>query len=637
MSGRTVKELLDTPFEAYLAADQLPQIAEIYRRRMSGEDVPSIYEAAIQHRDGSRVEVEFNAGLTTYDGRPATLVFVRDIRERVKARQELEASQRLLSLVIDNVPAQISYVDKRQRYRFVNRRYEDAYGLPPSEFVGKPVQEILGPEGYAAAEKQIAAALAGERISYEHVFHYPDRGQRWMSIDYVPDRYPAGDVQGFVGLVRDISESKQAEAALRESEEKLRAIYEAIPVAAYTWQRKDEDFVLVDFNEMAAKTTEGRIVDLVGKRASEMYRDLPEIPEAMARCSSERLTIEDEMDYQLITTVNRRYLNVKYAFAPPDLVVVHTEDITARKRAEEELRKSNERLEEAQRTAQIGDWEYDILAGKVTWSDEMYRIRGVDPEQYVPTAKSDEEFCHPDDVPALREAYERFFAGGEPLDLDYRIVTPQGVAKACRRRGRLIVDDRGTPSLAIGTTEDITERWLVEQQITEYQQRLQSLASQLTLSEERERRRIARELHDEVGQTLAFARTRLASARKTPSEARREAYLDDASRSLRQAIRDTRDLVFDLSSPLMNELGLGAALREWLEDQVGKKHGLQTAFFYDGKRFPLDDDMRAILFRCSRELLTNVVKHAQAKQVTVRLEGDGALVRIAVEDDGDRV
>ena len=97
------------------------------------------------------------------------------------------------------------------------------------------------------------------------------------------------------------------------------------------------------------------------------------------------------------------------------------------------------------------------------------------------------------------------------------------------------------------------------------------MASQLTLSEERERRRIARELHDEVGQTLAFARTGLASARKTTSEARREAVLDDVSQSLRQAIRDTRDLVFDLSSPLMNELGLGAALREWLEDQVGKK------------------------------------------------------------------
>ncbi len=705
------------------------------------------------------MEVEFNAGLTTYDGRPATLVFVRDIRERVKARQELEASQRLLSLVSDNVPAQISYVDKRQRYRFVNRRYEDAYGLPPSEFVGKPVQEILGPEGYAAAEKQIAAALAGQRVSYEHVFHYPDRGQLWMSIDYVPDRNPGGDVQGFVGLVRDITESKQAEAALRESEEKLRAIYEAIPVAAYTWQSEGNDFVLVDYNEMAAKVTEGRIVDLVGERASEMYRDQPEIPEAMARCSSERLTIEKEMGYQLISTGRRRHLNVKYAFAPPDLVVVHTEDITARKqaeealktsethlqraqeianagsweldltsgglfwsdeiyrifglpreapldydtfldcvlpedrdyvygswqaavagapydiehrirvgdevrwvrekaevernaagqavqgigivqditqqkRAQEELRKSKERLEEAQRISQIGDWEHDLQAGEITWSGEMYRIFGVDPQSYVPGAKADEEFYHPDDLPVLRRAFENFFAVGVDLDIEYRIVTRQGRVKSCRSRGRLILDDQGIPSHARGTTEDITERWLVEQQITEYQQRLQALASQLTLTEERERRRIARELHDEVGQTLAFARTRLASARKAPSEARGRPSWTTSPKSLRQAIRDTRDLVFDLSSPLMNELGLGAALGEWLEDQVGKKHGLQTAFFYDGKRFPLDDDMRAILFRCTRELLTNVVKHAQAKRVTVRLEDDGPLVRIVVEDDG---
>ena len=156
----------------------------------------------------------------------------------------------------------------------------------------------------------------------------------------------------------------------------------------------------------------------------------------------------------------------------------------------------------------------------------------------------------------------------------------------------------------------------------------------MTISEERERRRIARELHDEVGQTLAFARTGLASARKASAEAERDAILDDVSQALRQAIRDTRDLIFDLSSPLMNELGLGAALREWLEDQVGKKHGLQTEFIYDGKRFPLDDDMRAILFRCTRELLTNVVKHAQARQVTVRLERAGTLVRIVVEDDG---
>jgi signal transduction histidine kinase len=84
----------------------------------------------------------------------------------------------------------------------------------------------------------------------------------------------------------------------------------------------------------------------------------------------------------------------------------------------------------------------------------------------------------------------------------------------------------------------------------------------------------------------------------------------------------------------MHELGLAAALAEWLEQQVGKKHGLQTEFIHDGQRLPPDQDMRAILFRSTRELLTNVVKHAQANRVIVRLEDAGTLVRIVVKDDG---
>jgi PAS domain S-box-containing protein len=373
------------------------------------------------------------------------------------------------------------------------------------------VQEVLGHQGYAAAEPYIAAALAGDAVSYEELFAYPDLGPRWMAIDYVPDRDRGGEVRGFVAMVTDVTEDKQIEV---------------------------------------------------------------------------------------------------------------------------ELTRSKERLEEAQAIAQIGDWEYDILAGKTTWSDEMYRIFGVDREHYVPTDKSDREFCHPEDRPALREAFEHFFASGQDLDTDYRIVTPQGEFRACRIRGRLIRDDEGTLRFAIGTIEDITARKRAEQQVQEYQRRLQALAAQLTLTEERERRRMARELHDEVGQTLAFARMRLASAREARSETKREIILDQVSQALRQAIGEIRDLVFDLSSPLMHELGLAFALKEWLEDQVGKKQGLQTEFVHDGQRLPLDDDVMAILFRSARELLTNVVKHARAQRVVVRLERKGEEVRIVVQDDG---
>lgn len=183
-------------------------------------------------------------------------------------------------------------------------------------------------------------------------------------------------------------------------------------------------------------------------------------------------------------------------------------------------------------------------------------------------------------------------------------------------------------------SEDITERIQAEQQILEYQERLKALASQLTIVEERERRRIAAELHDHVSQSLAFARMRLASASKRSSDPKLLAILADISESLLAAIQDTKDLIFDLSSPLLNEIGLGAAISEWLELEVEKKHGLKTEFIDHSSNIMLDEDVRAILFRNVRELLINVVRHAGAGKVSVRLEAAGDKINLIVEDNG---
>ena len=310
-------------------------------------------------------------------------VLSMEIIERKKTEADLQASQRLLSLVIENLPALVAYVDKHKHYRFVNQRFEQYYGMPRSEFIGKYVSEILGPEGYAAAESNIAAVLAGEELSYEQIFKYPDREQRWMQVNYVPDIDPTGDIHGFIALIRDITESKIAEIQLQE-----------------------------------------------------------------------------------------------------------------------------------------------------------------------------------------------------------------------------------------------------------YQQRLKDLATQLTLTEERERRRVATELHDHVGQSLAFARMRLASARKTCSDPETQTILDEISESLLNAIRDTKNLVFDLSSPLLHELGLGEAVDEWLVEQVGKRYGLETELIDQSPDIRLDEDIRAILFRNVRELLTNVVRHAHASKVSVQLRQAGDKIQVIIEDDG---
>jgi signal transduction histidine kinase len=182
--------------------------------------------------------------------------------------------------------------------------------------------------------------------------------------------------------------------------------------------------------------------------------------------------------------------------------------------------------------------------------------------------------------------------------------------------------------------EDITNRVQAKQQIQEYQQRLKALSYQLTLSEERERRRIAVELHDHVGQSLAFARMRLAFAQKKCSDPEMQPILDEISESLLTSIQDTRNLVFDLSSPLLHEIGFGEALAEWLEQQVQERYGLEIEITDQAPDIRLTDDLRAILFRNVRELLTNVVKHANASKVSVQLGQVGDRIFVIVQDDG---
>jgi PAS domain S-box-containing protein len=137
--------------------------------------------------------------------------------------------------------------------------------------------------------------------------------------------------------LEDIVERRTAE--LQQSKEKARAQYKGIPVPTYTWQKAGEDTLLVDYNDAAETITQGKIAGFVGIELGEMHRDSPEIREAIAQCFAERTTIQQEMRYRFQSTGGEKPLAVKYAFVPPDLVLVHTEDITERVRAEEELRK----------------------------------------------------------------------------------------------------------------------------------------------------------------------------------------------------------------------------------------------------------------------------------------------------------
>jgi signal transduction histidine kinase len=109
---------------------------------------------------------------------------------------------------------------------------------------------------------------------------------------------------------------------------------------------------------------------------------------------------------------------------------------------------------------------------------------------------------------------------------------------------------------------------------------------------------------------------------------------DDISQSLLKAIQDTRHLIFELSSPSLNELGLAAAISEWMDENVVNKHGIEAELFDHAQELPLDSDLQAILFRNVRELLSNAIKHARAKTISVWLESRAENLEITIQDDG---
>ena len=181
---------------------------------------------------------------------------------------------------------------------------------------------------------------------------------------------------------------------------------------------------------------------------------------------------------------------------------------------------------------------------------------------------------------------------------------------------------------------EIEERKFNEKKLLEHQDKLRSLSSALLLTEERERRRIATELHDRIGQNLAITKIKLGGLRETLASNKADAKsLDNILGIIEQTIQDTRSLTFELSPPVLYMLGLEAALA-WLADQTGEKHGLRVEFKDDGKPKPLDKGCRVTAFQAARELLFNTVKHARAQNTTISIKRDENAVCIDIEDDG---
>lgn len=243
-----------------------------------------------------------------------------------------------------------------------------------------------------------------------------------------------------------------------------------------------------------------------------------------------------------------------------------------------------------------------------------------------------ESLVHPEDLPFALQMVRRVLEEEESRPVEIRIRARAGdylVGEFVGAQQRCNGDVVGI----LGIARDVTERVRAAAELVSYQQELSTLAAELSLAEERERRRIAGELHDRLGQSLAFARIGLSRLARSVRAAEPARQLDTIATVLEQTIQDVRSLTFQISPPLLYEVGLEAAL-ESLGERFQAEHGFQVAFHDDGEPKPLDGEISVTLYQVVRELLVNSAKHAAARRVTIGISKQCDTVELRVEDDG---
>jgi PAS domain S-box-containing protein len=306
-------------------------------------------------------------------------------------------------------------------------------------------------------------------------------------------------------------------------------------------------------------------------------------------------------------------------------------ELNRRKLIEEMLRKGAERYKNLFENSPLGIYRVNPDGRILMANPTLVRMLGYNSFKEIaasPLKKADYEPTY------LKKKIKRKLEKKEKVKgFEAKWRRRDGTVIYVRENAKAIHAADGTVIYYEGTVEDMSEQKKVEEKLDSYQRQLRSLASDLSLAEERERRHIATILHDQIGQILAVSKIKLGALINISKDDNLLRDLKELRSYLEQAILHTRSLTFELSPPILYELGLEAAL-EWLAEQMHEQHGIQYEFENDNQHKPLSDEVRVFLFTAVRELLVNVAKHANAQKVKVTVRRFGDNISIHVADDG---
>ena len=296
--------------------------------------------------------------------------------------------------------------------------------------------------------------------------------------------------------------------------------------------------------------------------------------------------------------------------------------------AEQALRQRDSELNEAQRMAQTGSWRWDPRTDVLTWSAELYRMSGYNPELPAPSFREHGQFFTPESWDRLKQGVEKTLRTGIPYELDLEATSLDGTKLWLTSRGEAVVDASGHPIYLRGTIQDITQRKLSEEA-------LMAMSGRLITAQEEERTRIARELHDDLSQRMAVLQIGLEQFKQSMPDISSKAkqQLDTIAETAREVSSDIHSLSYQLHPSRLELLGLVPSLKGFC-GEFSAQHKIDVHFLHNNIPGQIPKDVSLCLYRITQEALQNVVKHSEAAAAEVELSGQSEEIELCISDSG---
>ncbi len=563
-------------------------------------------------------------------------------------------------------------ISRDNRIVFVNPAAVRLFGASTAEQVlGKSPFDLFHPESHAIIRDRIRRLLAGETL--------PLAEEKIVRLDGVVTDVEVNstrlqDSDEIQVIVRDITERKRTQSALSDSEERLTLAFAGAQEGVWDWNLETGAvFYSPRWKQMLGYADEEIEPHITAWERLLHPDDIARAQEVNERVARGERTYEGEFR---LRHKNGHYVDVLSRGCPvrrpaggPVVRIVGTHlDLTERKRAEAALRESEERLSLAFAGAQEGVWDWNLETGAVVYSPRWKQMLGYSDEEVEPHISAWERLLHPDDRARAQEVIERVARGERTYEGEFRLRHKQGHYLHVLSRGFPVRREPGGPVVRIvGTHFDLTERKQAEEALRRAHEELEmrvrertaelaranaslreemgereaaerarrELLARLVFAQEDERRRIAREMHDQFGEQLTALGRGIGVLKDACGDRADLGGQVAALEAVAQQLdRDVDHLVWELRPTALDDLGLRAALANYVQDwskRVGVPAELHASGLLDDR---LPSEVETTLYRIAQEALTNAAKHARARNVDVILELRARHVSLIIEDDG---